>query len=168
MLALPEPECMKGNRGLLGTLNYAQRFFDGYAKISAPLVELSCQDIVKKTAFKKAFAPAQREAFARAKRALTSAPVPKCPDFTREFIIHTDESESEVEAFLTQSSRESNFDSDLDLVAYCSHRLSRIQRYYSATMKGCYAVIWAVTHWRPYLWGKHFTCCTDHQALTCL
>ena len=42
MLALPEPECMKGNRGLLGTLNYAQRFFDGYAKISAPLVELSC------------------------------------------------------------------------------------------------------------------------------
>ena len=23
-----------------------------------------------------------------------------------------------------------------------------------------------VIHWRPYLWGRHFTCCTDHLALT--
>ena len=37
--------------------------------------------MVKKTAFKKAFGPAQREAFDRATRALTSAPVPKFPDF---------------------------------------------------------------------------------------
>ena len=27
--------------------------------------------------------------------------------------------------------------------------------------------MWALTHWRPYLWGRHSTCCTDHQALTC-
>ena len=62
----------------------------------------------KKTAFKKAFGPAQREAFARAKRALTSAPVLKYPDFTREFIVHTDASEAGVGAFLAQRSRESS------------------------------------------------------------
>ena len=29
-LALPEPECIKYNRGFLGTLNYVRRFIDGY------------------------------------------------------------------------------------------------------------------------------------------
>ena len=33
-------------------------------------------------------------------------------------------------------------------------------------MKECCAVVLAVTHWRPYLCGKKFTCCTDHQAMT--
>ena len=50
------------------------------------MVELTRKDSVKKTAFKKALGPAQREAFARAKRALTSATVLKYPDFTRELI----------------------------------------------------------------------------------
>ena len=66
---------MKDNRGFLGTLNYVRRSVDGYAEITAPLVELTRKGFVKKTAFKKAFGPAQREAFGRAKRALTSAPV---------------------------------------------------------------------------------------------
>ena len=75
---------------------------------------------------KKAFGrPAQREAFARAKRALTSAPVLKYPDFTREFIVHTDASEAGVGAFLAQRSRESSSDSDLEIIAYYSHRFSK-------------------------------------------
>ena len=35
-------------------------------------------------------------------------------------------------------------------------------------MNECLAAVWTLTHWRPYLWGRHFTCCTDHQALTYL
>ena len=54
-------------------------FIDGYAEVTAPLVELTRKDFVKKTAFKMAFGPAQREAFARPKRALTSAPALKYP-----------------------------------------------------------------------------------------
>ena len=117
-LALPEPECIKDNRGSLGTLNYIRCFIDGYAEIAAPLIELARKDFVKKTAFKKAFGSAQREAFARAKCALTSAPVHKYPDFTREFIVHSDASEAGVGAFLAQRSSESSSDSDLDIIAY--------------------------------------------------
>ena len=73
----------------------------------------------------KAFGPAEREAFPRAKRALTSAPVLKYPDFTREFIVHTDASEAGVGAFLAQRSRESSSDADLEIIAYYSHRFSK-------------------------------------------
>ena len=133
--ALPEPENIKDNHSILGTLNYVHHFVDGYAEIAEPLVELTRKDFCQKTAFKKASGPAQREAFARAKRALTSAPVLKYPDFTREFIIHTDASEAGVGAFLNQRSRESSSDSDLDIIAYYSHRFSKRQRQYSVTIK---------------------------------
>ena len=63
-----------------------------------------------------AFGPAEREAFPRARRALTFAPV-KYPDFTREFVVHTDASEAGVGAFLAQRSCESSSDSDLDIIA---------------------------------------------------
>ena len=65
-------------------------------------------------------------------------------------MVHTDASEAGLGAFLAQLSREGSSDSDLDIIAYYSHRSSKSQRHYSATMKGCCAVVWAVTHWRPY------------------
>ena len=98
----------------------------------------------------------------------TPAQVIKYPDFIRELVVHTDASEAGVGAFLPERSRESISDSDLDTTAYCSHGVLKTQRHYSSTMKECCAVVWAATHWRPYLWGKHFTCCTGHQALTYL
>ena len=66
--------------------------FEAHLKSLEQRFSAFCQ--IKKTPFKKAFGPAQREAFAGAKRALTSAPVLKYPDFTREFIVHTDASEA--------------------------------------------------------------------------
>ena len=35
-------------------------------------------------------------------------------------------------------------------------------------MKECCAVILGLTHWRPFLFGKHFTVFTDHRALVYL
>ena len=95
---------------------------------------------------------AEREAFAPAKRALTSAPVLKYSDYSREFVVHTDTSGAGVGAFLAQPSLGGSSDSDLDIIAYYSQRLSKSQRHHSTTMKECCAVVWAVTYyWRPYL-----------------
>ena len=48
ILALPEPDCIKDNRGFLGTLNYVHRYIDGYAEITAPLVKLTRKDLSKR------------------------------------------------------------------------------------------------------------------------
>ena len=100
ILALPRPEWIKDNRGFVGTPNYVRRFIDGYAEITAPLVELTRKDFVKRPLSRRLLG--QRVAFARAKRALTSAPFLKCPDFAREYIVHTDASEAAVGAFLAR------------------------------------------------------------------
>ena len=132
------------------------------AEITAPLVLLTGTDFVK-SRFKKAWSTEQDDAFNRIKRALSSAPVLHFPDFSRESVVHTDASELGAGAFLAQPSTDGKV---LEIIAYYSHRFSKSQRHYSATMKECCAVVWAFVHCRPYLWGRHFTCCTDHQALT--
>ena len=54
------------------------------------------------------------------------------------------------------------------IITYFSKRLTSSQQHYSATPKECLAVGLAVTHWRPYIWGRHFIRVTDHSALRCL
>lgn len=165
---LPTPTCIKDLRSVLGMFNFVRRFVKDYAEITSPLVDLTRKEFTLKKKFKAAWGSAQDEAFAKVKEALTSAPVLHFPDFSREFVVHTDASEQGVGAFLAQPSKDSADGKDLDIVAYYSKRFSKSQRHYSPTMKECLAVVWAFVHWRPYLWGRHFTCHTDHQALTYL
>lgn len=162
---LPTPTCIKDLRSVLGMVNFVRRFIKDYAEITAPLVLLTGKDFVLKSRFKKAWSTEQDNAFERIKRVLSSAPVLHFPDFSREFVVHTDASELGAGAFLAQPTPDGK---DLEVIAYYSHRFSKSQRHYSATMKECCAVVWAFVHWRPYLWGRHFTCCTDHQALVYL
>ena len=51
-------------------------------------------------------------------------------------------------------------------LTYFSQRFKHGKRHYSASSKECCGVVLALAHWRPYLFGKHFTVITDHQALT--
>ena len=125
VLAQPKPECIKDNRGILRTLNYVCRLTGGNTKVTTSLVELTRKDCVRKTDFKKNDGPTQGEAFACSRRAITSVPVLKYPDHSRQFIVHTDASAAGVGAFLAQRSRESSSDSDLDINACYSHRLRK-------------------------------------------
>ena len=57
IIALPEPECIEDNRGFLGTINYVRRFIDGYAEITAPLVELTRKDMSKRLLSRRRLGP---------------------------------------------------------------------------------------------------------------
>ena len=105
--------------------------------------------------------PEQDAAFIKVKELLTSAPVLHFPQYHKSFIIHVDASDCGVGAFLAQ--KEDN--EDLAIIAYFSKRLISSQQHYLATLKECLAVVLAVTYWRPYIWGRHFVCVTDHSAL---
>ena len=139
-------------------VNFVRNFTPTLAGIVAPLVALTKKEAAKEVA--KRWRPEYDQAYATAKQFLTQAPVLQFPDFSKDFAIHVDASESGAGAFLAQQKGD-----DLVIIAYFSQSFNDSQRHYSATLKECYAVVLAIQHWRSYLWGRHFVCMTDHAAL---
>ena len=49
-------------------------------------------------------------------------------------------------------------------IAYASRVLNSFQEKYSVNELEKLGVVWAIKHYKYYLYGKHFTVITDHQA----
>lgn len=97
------------------------------------------------------------------KQLLLKEPILEYPDFDKEFLLTTDASEEGIGAILSQG----NIGNDLP-VAYASRTLNKAERNYDTTEKELLAIVWAVKHFRPYLYGKQFKIITDHKPLTWL
>ena len=50
-------------------------------------------------------------------------------------------------------------------IAYASRSLSDTEKKYDTYEKEALAIIFCVTHFRPYLYGRKFTLVTDHKLL---
>ena len=83
------------------------------------------------------------------------------PDFDRNFVLETDASVLGLGAILSQIQEDGN----LHPLAYASRSLSKSEKNYSATDLETLAVVWAVTHFRYYLYGHQVTIYTDHTAV---
>ena len=155
------PTTIKELRSVLGTVNFVRKFIPNLATIIEPLVALTRKSVANLKTLRNIWGPEQDAAFIKVKELLTSAPVLHFPRFHKPFIIHVDASDCGVGAFLAQK----DDNGELAIIAYFSKRFTSSQQHYSATQKECLAVVLAVTHWRPYIWGRHFVCVTDHSAL---
>jgi hypothetical protein len=104
-----------------------------------------------------------QKSFETCKSLLINAPLLQYPDFTKSFILTTDASNVALGAVLSQG----NIGTDKP-IAYASRTLNNAESRYSAIEKELLAVIWAVKHFRPYLYGRKFTIYTDHRPLAWL
>ena len=93
--------------------------------------------------------------------ALTSPPILAMPHWDKRFQLHTGASEPGAVAVITQIRKDSER-------VLCSHRWSRADDKRSRTKREVIAVLWAVDHFRPYVWGRRLTLITDCSALTTL
>ena len=50
-------------------------------------------------------------------------------------------------------------------MAYASRTLNYLEKKYAATEREALALVWAVKHFHPYLFGRTFTLVSDHAAL---
>ena len=98
------------------------------------------------------------------KQLLTQAPVLAFPNFDQEFILETDASGAGLGAILAQTQQ----DQTVRPIAYVSRTLQSHEKRYSTTELEALGVVWAVKHFRHYLYGH---CChvfTDHEPLKSL
>lgn len=102
-----------------------------------------------------------QKSFELLKQKLVEAPVLSYPSFNKDFILETDASAQGLGAILSQRHE----DGQVHPVAYASRALSPSERNYSITEMETLAVVWAISHFQFYLYGRNVTVYTDHTAV---
>jgi hypothetical protein len=87
----------------------------------------------------------------------------KLPDVTRDFVLRTDACDRGLGAVLLQE-----YDGTLFPVAYSSRKLLSAERNYSVSEKECLAIVFGISKFQRYLYGRKFILETDHQPLAYL
>jgi hypothetical protein len=179
----PIPKTVKQVKGFIGLALYYKKFVRDFAGIAHPLYGLLGKGS------KWEWTEAHQNAFVTLKEALISYPCMRHPEFSRDFIVQTDSSGYGVGAILCQMqpkvlelesnesgqtlykdecvSKINNETEELEevVIAYSSKKLDKKQIKYSATELECYAIIHAITVFKPYLYGRKFVIKCDHRPL---
>lgn len=103
-----------------------------------------------------------QQSFECLKQSVISPPVLQYPDFAENntFTLQTDASGYAIGAILSNK--------DGKPVAFASRNLNNAEKNYPTIEKELLAIIWAVKHFRPYLYGRLFKILTDHRPLVYL
>lgn len=150
----PKPTDKKAVRRFLGLCAYYRRFVKNFSRIAEPLTRLTKEDMPF------VWSSEQENAFNELRTRLQNHPVLGHFDEEAETDIHTDASNLGLGAVLIQWQN-----GEERVIAYASRTLSKAEVNYSATEKECLAVIWAISKFRPYLYGRPFRAISDHHSL---
>lgn len=145
----PKPSTLKQLRGFLGLAGYYRRFVKDFGKIAKPLT-----DMLKKDNFQ--WTEESTVAFFALQQALISAPVLTLPDFSKPFVVETDDSGTGIGAVLMQ---------DQHPIAYLSKSLGPRQQAMSIYERELLAIVYAVQRWGTYLSHAHFIIRTDQKSI---
>ena len=148
----PQPQSLTQVHQFLGLTSYYRRFSGQFAKIAAPLHNLTRKDEWNEVC---------QQAFQCLKQKLVQAPILSYPIFEQDFVLEMDASVKGIGAVLSQQLD----DGRLHPVAYASRSLSIAERKYSMTELETLAVVWAAQHFRTYLYGHNAMVITDHSAV---
>ena len=105
-----------------------------------------------------------QESFEQLKQLLTQSPVLAFPNFKKDFVLETDASISGLGAVLGQKQD----DGKVRPIAYASRTLQVHEKHYGISELEALGVVWAIKHFRPYIYGLHYIVFTDHVALKAL
>lgn len=149
----PAPKNADEVKRFVAFANYYRKFIKNFAEIAQPLNSLSRKGKIFQ------WTEACKRSFEVLKQALIDPPLLQYPDFSKgnEFILRTDASGFAVGAVLSNS--------DDKPIAYASRSLNKAEKNYCTIEKELLAIVWAVKHFRPYLYARKFKILTDHRPL---
>lgn len=149
----PRPQNADDVKRFVAFANYYRRFIRNFANIAYPLNALSKKNIPFE------WSSECESAFHTLKNCLINPPILDYPDFSENntFTLSTDASKIGLGAVLSNSNGK--------VVAYASRNLKPAETRYPVIELELLAIVWAIRHFRPYLYGKKFIIKTDHKPL---
>ena len=164
----PPPDTYTKVKPFVGFVGHYRCFIKGFAKIAAPLYDLTSGDNKDKKSEHVDLSPEAREAFERLKATCLQAPILAFPDFNKPFLMETDASGRGLKAVLSQKQADGQYHP----IAYASHVMNETEQRHHSNKQEFLALKWAVTaQFHEYLspYGKNrneFVVCTDNNPLT--
>ena len=164
----PPPDMYTKVKSFVGLVGHYRCFIKGFAKIAAPLYDLTSGDNKDKKSEHVDLSPKAHEAFDHLKAACLQAPILAFPDFNKPFLLETDASGRGLGAVLSQKQADGRY----HLIAYASCVMNETEQRYHSNKQEFLALKWAVTEqFHEYLspYGKNrnkFVVCTDNNPLT--
>ena len=155
-------------KSFVGLVGHYSHFIKGFAKIAAPLYDLTSGDKKDKKPEHIDSSPEALEAFDRLKAACLQAPIMAFLDFNRPFLLETDASGKGLGAVLSQK----QVDGQCHPIAYASHVMNETEQRYHSNKQEFLTLKWAVTEqFHEYLspYGKNrneFVVHTNNNPLT--
>lgn len=150
----PVPKTPDETRRFVAFCNYYRRFIPNFANICNPLNKL----LRKNETF--IWSAECQNAFEMLKKSLLSPNVLQFPDFQKQFILTTDASKVACGAVLAQL-----HDGVEKPIAFASKAFTKGESHKSTIEQELTAIHWAVSYFRPYLYGRKFVIKTDHRPL---
>jgi hypothetical protein len=154
-MSIPKPRNVSRLRAFLGLCNYYCKFVKTFSTIVKPLTMLTRLDQSWN------WGDEQEAAFGQLKDCLASVLILRRPIAGRTYQLHTDWSTLGIGAVLTQM----DDDGKEFMIAYSSRSNNNTEAQYSSYEGEYLAAIWAIAHFRCYLYGNEFLLVTDHQPL---
>jgi RNase H-like domain found in reverse transcriptase len=141
-------------QSFLGLANYYRRLIRDFARVSAPLSDLTKKGVPFE------WGGGQENSFQNTKYAVTGAPVLQLADSSKPYIVTCDASDIGIGAVLEQEGEHGSHP-----VAFASRKLSSAEMNYPVHEREFLAIVYALNEWRPYLHGSLFIIKPDHHPL---
>ena len=154
------PETKKQVRSFLGLAGFYRKFIPHFAEIALPLTNLTKGGPSNK---KVTWDETCEASFVKLKELLCSSPILRLPDSKKPFVLRTDASTVGLGAALGQE-----YEGTWHPVQYASKKLTDAETRYSTIELECYAVVWGIRYFYPYLYGRLFYVECDHHPLSAL
>ena len=152
----PRPTTKKMIRAFLGLAGFYRKFVPRFSEIAVPLTNATKKNAPNTVVWTEEM----NGAFIKLKDALSTKPVCVLPDMKKPFVLRTDASDGGLGALLLQE-----VEGDLKIVACASKKLKGAELNYSVIEKECFAIVWGIKRFDPYLMGRPFVVQSDHQPL---
>ena len=164
----PPPDTYTKVKSFVGLVGHYRCFIKGFAKIAAPLYDLTSGDNKDKKSEHVDLSPEAHKVFDRLKAACLQAPILAFPDFNKPFLLEMDASGRGLGDVLSPKQADGRY----HLITYASRVMNETKQRYHSNKQEFLALKWAVTEqFHEYLppYGKNqneFVVHTDNNPLT--